>query len=258
MNKIISFVTAFKKFKGSSDIIQKSAMYSWKANDIQVFVPASEVDTKKVCKDYSNIKMLDGVRRGRDIGYNTQTPILKDLIEQAILATETTMVALINSDIILKEDFVKQIEDFFETHGYDVFLTGTRYDIKLNYCVSDEVTYKRVQKESQAVYDSFSSADIFITSKFMWRKLLTRMPDFILGRYCWDNWIHLYAQLNNFRRYNCTRWLHILHPIHGHEHIYYQEKVHGKEAPSVQHNMKLWFPVMEIYGAAEIKGWPET
>jgi hypothetical protein len=256
MNKIISLVTAFKKFKGVYDRIQTAAMYSWKVNDLQVIAPVNEVDTKTVCQEYSYTTLIEGVKRGRELGYATQSPILKDLIKKALPMTKTSMVAFLNSDIILLEDFSKKIERIFDKYGYDIFITGTRYDIQLNYRVNDAKSYEKVQHEPRTMFDTVTSSDIFITSKFLWRKIIAEMPEFILGRYCWDNWLHLYVHINKLKKFNCTQALPVLHPIHGNEHIYQQEKAHGKDAPSSQHNLRLWTPFMEKYGTASIKNWP--
>jgi hypothetical protein len=256
MNKLISLVSAFKHFQGNYDRIQKSAMYSWKANDLQVVVSNSEVDTKGSCIEYQNIVVVEGVRRGRDLGYATQSPIIKDLIEKALPAVETPMVVLLNSDFILQENFSKKVEMLLNKYGYDIFVTGSRNNIQLNYLVDSAVTYEKVQKEVRNIFDP-SGSDVFMTSKFLWRKIIADMPDFILGRYVWDNWLNLYAHRNNLKRFNCTKSLPVLHPVHGNEHIYHQEKAHGKNAPSCQHNLRLWTPTAEMYGAVSPKLWPE-
>ena len=255
MNKLISLVTAFKKFQGNYDRIQKSAMYSWKANDLHVIAPNNEVDTKGSCADFPNITIVEGVKRGRELGFATQAPILKDLIEKALPVIDTPMVAFLNADIIVLEDFSKKAETIFNKYGYDVFITGTRNDAQFNYYVNNEETYKKVQSEPKTL---FSGSDIFITSKFIWRLLVSGMPEFIMGRYCLNDWLYMQAHINKLKKYNCTNFLPTLHPVHGDEHIYQQEKFHGTKSPSSQHNRDLWIPVMEKYGNVSIKNWPEV
>ena len=254
MNELISLVTAFKHFQGNYDRIQKSAMFSWKANDLQVVVPNNEVDVKSACEGFPNITVIEGVKRGRELGFSTQAPVFKDLIEKALSIAGAPMVGFLNADIIFLEDFSKKIEKVFEKYGYDIFITGSRNDIQTNYYVNDEQSYKRIQSEPRTL---FSGSDIFITSKFIWRLIMSGMPEFIMGRCCLSDWLYLQAHVNKLKKYNCTNFLPTLHPVHGDEHIYQQERAHGIKSPSSQYNMNLWIPVMERYGSVSIKNWPE-
>ena len=256
MNNSISFITAFKKFVGLYDIIQKSVIYSWKMNDIKVIVPANETDTKIKCSDYSNITVIDEVKRARELGFSNQSPVLKDLIEKALPHIDTTMVAFINSDIMILEDFAQKCEKIFQKYGYDIFIVGSRLNIRLNYYADSPEGYKKALSEPRLPYDDITSSDIFITSKFMWKKILQDMPEFILGRYCWDNWLHTFAEINNLKKYNCTKTLVTLHCEHPNSMIYAQEGFEGKEAPSSKHNLDLWQPIKDVYGYSRIRHWP--
>jgi hypothetical protein len=255
MNKLISLVTAFKKFQGNYDRIQKSALFSWNSNDLQVIAPNNEVGIKDSCKDFQNISFIDDVKRGRELGFSTQAPIFKDLIEKALPVANTPMVGFLNADIVLLEDFSKKLEAILEKYGYGIFITGSRNDIRLDYYVNDEQSYKRIQAEPRTL---FSGSDIFITSKYIWRLLVSGMPEFIMGRCCLSDWLCLQAQVKKLKKYNSTNFLPTLHPVHGDEHIYQQEKAHGIKSPSSQHNMNLWISVMETYGSVSIKNWPEV
>ena len=209
MNNLISLVTAFKKFQGNYDRIQKSAIFSWNSNDLQVIAPYNEIGIKESCKDFQNITFIEGVKRGRELGFSTQAPIFKDLIEKALPVTGAPMVGFLNADIVLLEDFSKKIEKILEKYGYDIFITGSRSDIRLDYYANDDQSYKKVQAEPRI---PFSGSDIFITSKFIWRLLISGMPEFIMGRCCLSDWLCLQAQVKKLKKYNCTNFLPTLHP----------------------------------------------
>lgn len=255
---MISFITAFKKFKGQYDMIQHSALYSWNANDIRVVAPLNEVGLKEKCSGYSNLILIEGVQRARELGFSNQCPIVKDLIAKSLPLLDTTIIAFINSDVIITENFVEKIQKIINKYGYDVYMVGSRRDIQLNYYVNTPETYKKVQEEKREDYDNSTSSDIFITSKFLWRKIIYDMPDFILGRYGWDNWLHMYAEINNLKKFNCSDALPILHCKHDHMHIFYQEKAKGQAAASSQHNIALWEEVRGIYGTTRISAWPKV
>lgn len=253
---MITFITAFKKFKKLYDMIQHSAMYSWKANGIPVIAPTNEVDTKGACAGYDNITLIEGVKRGRELGFHTQSPVVKDMIAKALPHIDTPMVGLINSDIIILEDFAQRIQKILDKYGYDVFMAGSRNDIQLKEYANNPETYKKVQQQKRTFYDDSTSSDIFITSKFQWRKIINVMPEFILGRYGYDNFLHMQAELNKLNKFNCSEALTILHCMHNLEHIYAQEGAREKAAPSSQHNLKLWNPIQGMYGTTRIKAWP--
>lgn len=253
---MISFITAFKKFKPPYDMIQRSAMYSWKANVIRTVAPLNEVGVKEGCAPYDNITLIDGVKRARELGFGNQSPIVKDLILKALPHMDTVMVALINSDIIIPENFVEIIQKIVNKYGYSVYMVGSRQDIQLNYHVNSPETFKKVFQEKRVDYDAHTSSDIFITSKFLWRKIVHDMPDFILGRYGWDNWLHMYAEINSLNKFNCSSVLPILHCQHNHLHIKVQEGKEGRNADSSQHNIRLWEAVRGVYGTTRIKYWP--
>lgn len=256
MSKFITLVTAFKKFKGLYNMIQHSALYSWKAQDIPVIASANEIGVDTNCSGYSNVSLLSDVKRAREMGFENQSPIVKDLIGKAMPLVKTPMIGLINSDIILTDGFTETLDRIFDKYGFNIFLVASRQNVQLNYTVNSSETYKQIQEEKRMPFDASTSSDLFITSSYWWRKIITTMPEFILGRYAWDNWLHMYAELNmNNDRYNGSNVLNILHCDHSHVHILAQEKAREKEAPSSQHNIKLWEETRGVYGTTRISDW---
>jgi hypothetical protein len=253
MASSISFITAFKSFVGLYDIIQRATIYSWQLNGIKTIVPSNEADTKIKCAGYPGISIIDGVKRGRELGFSNQSPVLKDLIEKALPAIDTTMVGFINSDVMIEGGFAQRCEQIFQKYGFDIFMVGSRSNIRMNYYVDNPDSFKRALTEPRRP-DSDRS-DVFITSKFMWRKILKEMPEFILGRYCWDDWLVTFADVQGFKRYNCTQILPTLHCEHPKTMILKQEGLPGREAPSSKHNMSLWHPFRIVHGSRKISDW---
>jgi len=251
----VTFLTTFRKFLGQQINIQHSALYSWKANGASIYAPLNEVGLKEAASCY-DVTFIPEVKRGREIGFPTQAPIIKDLLLKALSLINTPMIALINSDIIITDNFIVNLEKALIKYGFDSFMVGSRSDIKLTYRVDSPETYQKIQTEPRASFDNSTSSDIFIASKFLWRQIANEMPEFILGRFCWDNWLHLYGELHVGKKMNCSQALPILHCEHGHEHIKAQEGVWGKDAPSCQHNSKLWLPIQGVYGCPRIQHWP--
>jgi len=237
VNNQISFITAFKKFKGIYAPIQHSALYSWQANDIPVVASENEVGLKEPCQGYSNITLIQGVRRARELGLLHQAPIIRDLIGRALTHVKTPMVALVTPDVIIPGNFSNVLDQIFQKYGFNVFLYASRQDIQLNYPVNSSDTYMAVQKEPRRPSNSYG---MFITSKFWWRRILSVMPEFILGRFVWDEWLRMYAEQNIKDRYNASKILTLMHCIHDYNHVIIQEKAQPRKDPSTAHNMKLW------------------
>lgn len=244
MNNQVSFVTAFKKFKGIYTPIQHSALYSWQANDISVVAAENEVGLKEPCQGYSNIILIQGVARARELGFNHQAPIIRDLIGRALTHVKTPMVALITPDIIIPSNFSSIIDEIFKKYGFNIFLYVSRQDIQLNYPVNSPDTYRAIQKEPCR---SSINYGIFITSKFWWRKIISAMPEFIMGRFSWDEWLRMYVEQNIPDRYDVAKSLNLLHCLHDYNHIILQEKAQPRKDPSTRHNVKLWEQVRKDY-----------
>jgi hypothetical protein len=155
------------------------------------------------------------------------------------------MVAFINSDIILLDNFSEKFSQTFDLYGPDIFIAGSRKNIQLNYYVNSLETYLKVQQEQRKLFNLHSSSDIFITSKNVWEDVVEKMPEFILGRFCWDNWFHMYAEKTNLKKFNCTTSLIILHCNHEYEHTQIEHSERRK-APSSLHNFKLWKDVAGV------------
>jgi len=233
-------------------------MYSWKANGIRVIAPVNEVDTKSSCAGYDNIVLIDGVKRGREIGFPTQSPIVPDLIGKCHPIAPTTMVAYINSDIIITENFADKVQQMVNKYGYDIFAVSSRHEIDLTQYANTPETYKAVLQQERQPYDDSTSSDLFIASKFTWRKIISEMPEYILGRWGWDNYLHMMGEIHSLKKYNCSDALPILHCKHTFHHIYAQEKKHEKEAPSSQYNLALWEKTRGMYGTTRVKFWPKV
>jgi len=233
----IVFITSFKPFVGCDATSQKSAIYSWGYNGIN-YISTSNIGGVRI----------GGVRKGSDLGYSSDAEVIKDIILSGLEKIEKGLVVFINGDIIVVPGFDKSIYDMVEKYGENSFYTATRYDINLDFEVHDDKTYRDACHLERRLYDTISSSDIFIMSKENMRRMAEDMPDLIMGRYGWDNWIHYWAAAN-VPHYNCTDTLITLHCNHNHDHIKDQEGLPGKMAPSSAHNLRLLQEMSDKYGS---------
>lgn len=253
----ISFITAFRKFKPPFDKIQRSAIYSWKSNDIKVIAPLNEVGLEEKCSNYQNVEFIGDVKRARELGFHHQSPVVSDMISKALPKIDTVMVALINSDIIIPEDFSSILQKMLDKYGYDIYVVGARQNIELEENIDSIEKLKAVWKQKRGSYDQATSSDIFIASKYTWRKIIHEMPDYILGRWGWDNYLHMRAEILKLNKYNCSEAIPILHCNHDFRHILLQEKARERDAASSKHNLGLWEKTRSVYGTTKINMWPK-
>jgi len=248
---MITFITAFKNFIGSDRAAQRSAIWSWERSRIKAIAPNNESFIKANCRDFSNVELLDNVVTARSKGFNNSCPLLNDLIRSALDLIETPMVAFINGDIIIDKNFKLYLSNIISDHGYDIFLSGTRFDIDLKFEINTEEKYSSFLEDLNkraVIYNECNSADIFITSKSLFHKMAEDMPPLVLGRYGWDNWIHFWAVANNLPCFNCTNSLITIHCRHDHSHISHQEKKSGRKAPSSVYNLTHLRNMQNVYG----------
>lgn len=234
---MITFLSPLRKFEGGqAEVIQRSAIYTWQANGIPI-----------IASSYDNIGIVVSTRRENDIGLSGDAVILPDLIKAGLNACPTNMMALINSDILITPSFREKFEDVVRNRGQDIFLTGSRYDIKLSFQIDSAETYEKAMALSRSMYNPESSADVFIASVGVWKSMVDKMPLFVHGRCAWDNWIHSWARKNVQKYFNCTNALVTLHCDHPH--------ITTKGHPSVDHNYSL-FSQSGLTGE-RINTWPQ-
>lgn len=233
---MISIITSFKKFLRDQRTIQLSSLYSWSQNEAFIYAPLNEVGLEDATRPYPNFTFIREVKRGRELGFSTQAVILKDLLQKALPLIKTPIVALVCSDIILPTDFGKAIEELFQKNGKDIFVKGSKNIEKLGGIIDTVESYEKLQKGPQTYT---GDPGIYITSKDIWEEIAGAIPEFIFGRVCWDSWLCQYGELNIPKNLSCPS---VFHCKHGMEHIKAQEGVWGIDAPSSQHNLKLWEP----------------
>jgi hypothetical protein len=258
---MITFITAFKKFNGHPEsvfkpygIIQRSAVWSWRNQGIKIIAPDNELGLMKGVSPYE-IVWLKGVKTASDIGFDNFSPVFRDLMLDSIKFIDTPLIAYINSDCIIVDNFYDNLVNICKKRGTDFFSTGTRYSINLKIEINSEESYKKVLNSKRVIGDISTSSDIFISTKENFIKMANDMPEFIIGRYAWDNWIHLYA-IDNFKNlYNCTNSLTILHCNHDYKHILVQEGYELKGAPSAVYNDKLWEQTKKNRTYPKISNW---
>jgi hypothetical protein len=224
-----------------------------------VIAPNNEGFLNDRTANFGNVTILDGVKLAKDIGFTTRAPILPDFIVKALPLIETPLVALINADIMITPEFSKNLGEVIEKHGYSSMYISCRKNISLDFRADSDVMYQKAMALDRRVYDSETSSDLFITSKYWWKRISQEVPQFILGRLGFDNWLHMYAEIIIKSRFNCSSSLPTLHCDHDDRYIASQEKTRKRsDMPSNKYNLDLWEDWRGRYGTVRVNNWPSV
>jgi len=276
---------------------QLNALYSWDLARIPVILLGPLKDPAGVLSRFQNVTHVPDVKTASDLGYNSNTPIISDMIFKACNIVRSQLVAFINGDIIVKTNFKQSAEKMAIKYGFGPFYSGLRNDV-VKYDVSsrlenfgmipcskelpsqkgpyttfsdqigfekcfwnggrwicpskqeDRITFwglgdksdcfleapvidsaQKINGLSGIIHQGFSG-DIFIGSKETFEQMLLNMPQFLLGRMFWDNWIHLY--FSGLKKcYQCSKSLPIFHFPHGYDHV-------DSEKDTLDHNRRIF------------------
>jgi hypothetical protein len=240
----VTFITA--TFPAPNQL-QLNALYSWGVAKIPVIVAGRLDDPAGIVAKFPNVQNVPEIRTASDMGVLSTAPLISDIIMKSLPFVKTKVVALINADILVKENFKEILEKIITKHGTNIFLSGQRYDIK-NVSPVTSIEELRKRFDTSNLHQG-QSGDIFIGSKERFEEFAKEMPDFFLGRMLWDNWIHQWFLTKNTSCFNTNPLLPTFHQEHGYGHI----SGDLMKDPAVLHNSKF---VKYCRSIPNLQKWP--
>ena len=213
----MSLVTIFITPKGFDRehiaIIQRNAVRSWKmlGEDVDILLIGDDEGVEE------NAKAL-GVRYVREVKRNSHgTPLLSDIFRIARENSDSPLLAYVNADILLKQDFLQTCREMHEKEK-QFLLVGRRFDLD----VETEMEFgpdweEKLDAEvaARGNWHSFNGSDYFIFT----RDIYTEIPDFAIGRSGWDNWMFYEARAKGWKLVDCTGSINIVHQNHDYAHL---------------------------------------
>lgn len=227
------------------------AVESWKSNGFRII----SVNNQK--GPWDDLEHIEGVRTEQEFSCKESAPIIKSMIiESSNLFQKDDMIGLINADIIIPKGCGNIFDKIISSTGRDVFLTANRYDI-------EQEDFKQIKGAFQSndwgnipvKKHPDQSGDIFISSAENMVEMAHEMPEFILGRLAWDNWIHWYFL--NKKKIPCYNIRPVFPLFHqDHDSRGRDERMKAlRELPAVKHNYDLFFRA-GIGKVPSINSWP--
>ncbi len=173
-----------KGFDGHIGIIQRNAIASWTrlSPRPEIILFGDEIGTAEFAREFGlrHIAAIGGMIEG--------TPFLDDLFAQAQAAASFPIVAYVNSDIILFDEFLRAIEAS-RSWRPEFLMAGRRWDIDitapLDFAAADWESRLRADVARRGKRRSVSWIDYFVFPRGMYREV----PPMLIGRLWWDNWL---------------------------------------------------------------------
>jgi hypothetical protein len=173
-----------KPFEGHIGIIQRNAVTSWTrlTPRPEIILFGNEAGTAEIAAEL-------GLRHVRDIQRNEKnTPFLNDLFDQAQTLAQNPIVAYVNADIILFDNFIESARRVAAWKP-KFLMAGRRWDIDittpLDFSAPDWAARLRRDVAQRAKRRSVSWIDYFVFPRGMYREV----PPLLIGRVWWDNWL---------------------------------------------------------------------
>jgi len=231
----ITFFSCPKPFEGIFNIIQRNAVKSWLNLNIEkeIILFGNDKGVKDVANEFKLVHIPDIKTDEKNI------PIVGDIFMSASRISKYNILCFINSDIILLEDFGEKIKKILRKiyNNFSKFIiSGFRIDVDVN----KEIDFVKDQNYLLNLLNSGKINEgndyfVFLKNTFAY------FPDFLIGRFFYDNWILYYANKNKIPFIDVTDFIKILHQNHGYEFDMSKEYIYDKAIKNkdIRRNFKL-------------------
>jgi hypothetical protein len=187
---MLTFFSTPKPFQGHIDVIQRNALRSWQQihPDVEILLFGDDAGAAEVCGELG-IRHVPQVRRNR---YGTK--YLASIYDQAQELARHNLLCHVNCDILLLEDFLPALECVAGL-STPFLMAGRRWDVDIREAVRFEDPAWRKEVRELAARTNRQRPSNWI-DYFAFRKGLfhRQIPEFVIGRPGWDNWLLWYAR----------------------------------------------------------------
>lgn len=220
-------ITIFSTPKPFSDpfiaTIQRNAIRSWMllGPAVELVLLGDEPGLEAVTEEF-------GITHIESVECNEWgTPLVRSLFEQVEQVSHTPLLALVNADIILLQDFVRAVMDV-QLQAQEFLMVGRRWGLN----VEDPWEFTsgwegrlRQEVERRGQQHPKFSIDYFVFPRGQYRG----MPDFVIGRPQWDNWMIYHTRMSRWPVIDATQSVMAVHQNHDYRHLPGNQPPHGLE-----------------------------
>jgi hypothetical protein len=203
--------------------IQRNAIQSWLhlGPQVEVFLIGDEIGLAEVAKELK-IYHIPEVERNQ-----WGTPLVRSLFHQARMTSASPIMALVNADIILMPDFLKATRLVAEQYS-EFLIVGRRWGLDIDEPLDFSAGWQdRLKADGRLIgqIHPVFSIDYFIFSRYQYQD----MPEFVIGRPQWDNWMIYHAHQRGWPVVEATPAVMVVHQNHDYRHLPGGKPPHGLE-----------------------------
>jgi hypothetical protein len=207
---VLTILTTAKPFRGPIAVIQRNAIRSWQRlhPGVEVILFGDDPGAAEACREL-------GIRQVPEVKKNSHgTHYVASFFDQAQEIAAHDVLCYVNCDIILMSDFRRALESVIKLQK-NFLLAGRRWDVDIQVLLDfqregweDAVRYLAHQTNRQRPAQWI---DYFVFSKGLYHK---KVPEFVIGRPGWDNWLIWFALSANVPVIDLSRDVCAVHQNH--------------------------------------------
>lgn len=205
---MITFFTTAKPFSGHSKVIQRNALASWKSlhpnAEVMLFgneEGAAETATELGIRYVPNVKRL------------AQGPkLLASFFDEAQRLARNDLLCYANCDILLTRDFLHAVNVVDMIRGA-FLMVGRRWSLEQLETLQPAGWEREITERAHREGKLFSGdwIDYFVFRKGFY---LDQLPDFVIGRVYWDQWLVWKAKNKGAKLVDASRCVTAIHQNH--------------------------------------------
>lgn len=235
---MITLYTIPKAFVGRTRIHQDNAIASWRAlgRDVEILLFGADEGIAEAAQRH-------GVTHEPRVACSRHgTPLVSDVMMQAERRARHALVGLVNTDMILLDDFLPALAQIAAAKP-NFMMVASRYNLRIDEPLAftdgwDRTLRARAKSEGR-MYGA-AGTDIFVYP----RGLLGEIPPFIIGRGYWDNWLMYRARAVGAAMVDVTPAVVTVHQDHDYGHVRNLQGPTSSDAAVCateegQHNLRL-------------------
>jgi hypothetical protein len=210
-------ITLFSAPKAFNDphisLIQRNAVRSWLALDgqVEVLLMGDEPGLKEAARGLG-VRLIPITERAE-----SGAPKISALFAAAHREARHANLCYLNADIILLDNFLRGVERSAERLK-SFLLVGQRWDVKIEVDLFSggdwQDTLHSIMQDGAELHPPMGS-DYFVFP----RDQFTGIPDFVLGRAGWDNWMIYQGRHLKIPVIDATRAITVVHQEHDYAHL---------------------------------------
>jgi len=238
---VLTIFSTCKPFKDSDSISQFNAIASWtRLPDVEVIL-LGEGDGVAEAAEALNVRHIPDVPTNE---YGT--PLVSGLFETAVRESSNELLAYVNADMVLLDDFVRAATSIERQKFLMVGRSwGITIGVPIEFDSSDWISAIESQVSSSGELRDGLDYFVFRTG------LYDSIPPVTVGRGLWDHWL-IYAALEaGVRVYDATEVTTVIHQDHGWTHVKGGEEWIWK-GPEIERNRELIGPFASTFGNMDV------